>query len=352
MKIFVYPYQNIGQKYIHNVLLYFFYISDRNCLIMEIPNDIVDTSDLQNCPDFIKPKLEIDQSISRMKSEFHDNSYTLNCDEVDTNDIDVKPDLQTLQSNIQISKCEIKQEITQVDIKTEVEDDIFENFSEVPLKVEIKTEKNDFTQFENDNQLVNNEFNQQYFVQQKSEHEIVEDHKCLACGKGFSKSNILNAHIKLAHKKGEKDFKCSLCEKGFTQYGELKKHVERVHEKILKAHNCQQCQKNFTNAKSLRKHIKAVHEGIKDRYCNHCGKGFSRTANLKIHIKSVHEGVKDYKCDHCDKSFSANANLINHVKVVHEGVKDYKCDHCEKSFSKHGHLKDHIKRIHEEKDRR
>ena len=68
-----------------------------------------------------------------MKSEFYDNSYTLDYDAVDTKDIDVKPNLLTLQSSIQISKCEIKQEITQVDIKTEVEDDNFENFSEVPL---------------------------------------------------------------------------------------------------------------------------------------------------------------------------------------------------------------------------
>ena len=60
------------------------------------------------------------------------------------NDIDVKPDLITLQTNTQIPKCVIKQEITHVDIKKEVEDDDnFENYTEDFLKVEIKTEEND-----------------------------------------------------------------------------------------------------------------------------------------------------------------------------------------------------------------
>merc|ERR1712061_903573 len=45
-------------------------------------------------------KSKIDQNISRLKSEFQDISYTLNCDTVDMNDIDVKPDLLTLQSNV------------------------------------------------------------------------------------------------------------------------------------------------------------------------------------------------------------------------------------------------------------
>ena len=38
----------------------------------------------------------------------------------------------------------IKQEMTHVDIKTEVEDDNFENYTDVPIKVEIQTGENDF----------------------------------------------------------------------------------------------------------------------------------------------------------------------------------------------------------------
>ena len=45
--------------------------------------------------------------------------------------------------------------MTHVDIKKEVEDDYFEKYTEDPLKFEIKTEENDFTQIENDNHLVN-----------------------------------------------------------------------------------------------------------------------------------------------------------------------------------------------------
>ena len=50
----------------------------------------------------------------------------------------------TSKTNIQIPKCEIKQEIAHISIKKEVEeDDNFENFAEDFLNVEIKTEEND-----------------------------------------------------------------------------------------------------------------------------------------------------------------------------------------------------------------
>ena len=66
------------------------------------------------------------------------------CDAVNINDFDVKPDLTSLKTNVQIPKCEIKQEIAHIDIKKEVEeDDNFENFAEDFLNVEIKTEEND-----------------------------------------------------------------------------------------------------------------------------------------------------------------------------------------------------------------
>ena len=54
----------------------------------------------------------------------------------------VNPDLLNIQTNNQISKFQIKQEITHVYIKKEVEDDAFEKIPEVPLKVKIKTEEN------------------------------------------------------------------------------------------------------------------------------------------------------------------------------------------------------------------
>ena len=99
------------------------------------------TSDIQNRPDIEKLTSKIDQNVSKLKSEVRDTEYIINCN------IDVKPDFQMLQT--QISKCEIKQEITQVDIKNEVGDDEFENYSEDPLKVEIKIEdENDSTQID------------------------------------------------------------------------------------------------------------------------------------------------------------------------------------------------------------
>ena len=56
--------------------------------------------------------------------------------------IDIHNNGKPLQTSNKISKCVIKQQMTHVDIKTEVEDVNFEKYAEVPLKVDIKTEGN------------------------------------------------------------------------------------------------------------------------------------------------------------------------------------------------------------------
>ena len=226
-----------------------------------------------------------------LRSQKHINMENSNVDTNDIqNDIDVKPDFLSLQTYNKFSKCEIKQERTLVDIKNEVEDGNLENLSEDPLKVEIKTEENDFAQIENDNHLLNYNDHQQYFVQ----NEGVEDHQSLTYDKDFSKCNSLNAHIMSGYKtikNGDcKDHKCNFCGRLFTEIGNLKKHVNAVHKEI-KDHKCENCGKSFANSGHLKRHIKAVHEGIKDHKCGHCEKSFSRGDYLKEHIKAIHDGI-------------------------------------------------------------
>ena len=167
-------------------------------------------------------------------------------------DIDVKPDLLTLQKNTQISKSEIDQVITHVDIKTEVVDDNFENYIEVPIKVEIQTEENDFAQIENDNQLLNYEL-------EKVEDDHFENYT----------EDFLNVEIKTE----KNDFSLIENDNQLTNY-----EVEK--------YNC--------NLSTLKSHIKTVHEGPKkqkDFRCETCGKEFGRLDKLNRHVKAVHEGM-------------------------------------------------------------
>ena len=109
-----------------------------------------------------------------------------------------------------------------------------------------------------------------------------------------------------------------------------------------KDHKCVSCGKSFTRATNLRTHIKNIHKGHKDYKCDSCGKSFSQSENLKRHIKILHEGQKNYKCDSCGKSFTQSGDLNIHIKTIHEGQRNYKCDYCLKSFTQSGHLKIHI----------
>ena len=121
------------------------------------------------------------------------------------NDMDIKSDFPSLQTNFtnkQNSECAIKQEMTHVYIKNEVDNDAFEKIPEVPLKVEIETEEN-----------------------------VVElkDNCCNLCGKSFFNTGGLAQHVQLVHEKRQ-DHKCEICGKGYEHFKVLEKHIKVVHE--------------------------------------------------------------------------------------------------------------------------
>ncbi len=82
-------------------------------------------------------------------------------------------------------------------------------------------------------------------------------HHCIKCGKMFSKTNHLTAHLR-AHR-NEKPFHCQYepCTRAFTRSDDLKRH-ERIHtgEKLFE---CDLCAKRFTRSDQLNKHRK-VHQ--------------------------------------------------------------------------------------------
>ncbi|XP_060543393.1 zinc finger protein 845-like [Pantherophis guttatus] len=169
-------------------------------------------------------------------------------------------------------------------------------------------------------------------------HTTEKPYKCTECGKSFSWRNSLASHKRIH--KAEKIYKCTECGKGFIENSKLTRH-KRIHTGE-KPYKCMECGKTFSHSNSLTSHY-SVHTGEKPYKCTKCGKSFSQSSSLNLH-KRIHTGEKPYKCMECGKSFPSSSDLVFH-KMTHTGEKPHKCMECGKSFIKNCELIYHS-RIH------
>ncbi|KAG5840957.1 hypothetical protein ANANG_G00194420 [Anguilla anguilla] len=104
---------------------------------------------------------------------------------------------------------------------------------------------------------------------------------CQSCGKGFSRPDHLNGHIKQVHT-SERPHKCQICNASFATRDRLRSHLACHEDKIP----CQVCGK-FLRAAYMTDHLKKHSEGPHN-YCGICNKGFSTASYLKVHVKTHH----------------------------------------------------------------
>ncbi|KAK6621110.1 hypothetical protein RUM43_011416 [Polyplax serrata] len=85
-----------------------------------------------------------------------------------------------------------------------------------------------------------------------------EGHRCIYCGKVYSRKYGLKIHIR-THT-GYKPLKCKYCLRPFGDPSNLNKHV-RLHARGQTPYNCQFCGKILVRRRDLERHVKSKHSG-------------------------------------------------------------------------------------------
>ncbi|KAG2471114.1 PATZ1 protein, partial [Polypterus senegalus] len=172
---------------------------------------------------------------------------------------------------------------------------------------------------------------------------------CQSCGKGFSRPDHLNGHIKQVHT-SERPHKCQTCNASFATRDRLRSHLACHEDKIP----CQVCGK-FLRAAYMTDHLKKHSEGPHN-YCSICDKDgqddlqkcphqddnsdssfgeLSDTGELKPRHK-VEESL----------SFQCEATASTGGKMKNEPEKKHTCSECGNSFRSKSYLNKHIQKAH------
>ncbi|XP_073842723.1 uncharacterized protein isoform X1 [Musca autumnalis] len=130
----------------------------------------------------------------------------------------------------------------------------------------------------------------------QKKHPAACHHICEICGGCYKEDKFLRIHLKDQHSFSlDTEYACDKCDKRFiTQIG-LDNHSNLMHTKAGEPteHKCQLCGRGFTTSKLLRAHIRRKHPSSTDSeyICEICNQGFTTQRGLDKHAHWKHPTI-------------------------------------------------------------
>ncbi|XP_075251287.1 uncharacterized protein LOC142343407 [Convolutriloba macropyga] len=133
---------------------------------------------------------------------------------------------------------------------------------------------------------------------------------CNQCGKKYASSSNLSRH-KQTHRSidSEAARSCPECLKVYVSMPALAMHM--LTHRLQ--HKCSTCGKSFSRSWLLQCHLRS-HSGEKPYGCAHCGRSFGDRSNLRAHMH-LHTTEKLHNCDFCGKNFALKSYLNKHTET-------------------------------------